>query len=179
MSRADTRPRGAARLSLPVLVASGLGSGFSRVAPGTAGSIAALLPGLLLSTHTGLLLLSILAACAAGLWAIPRASGGADHGWIVIDEVAGQWITLLGIAPWRGLGRNGMVSTGLAGQLGWLLAAFLLFRLLDITKPSLIGVLDRRHDALGVMGDDVLAGILGALLLGAARLVLHHGAVAA
>ena len=168
MSR-DTRPRGAARLGLPVLVASGFGSGFSRVAPGTIGSIAALLPGLLLGTHIILLLLSILAACAAGLWAIPRASGGADHGWIVIDEVAGQWITLLGLAPWR--------EPGLAGRLTWLLAAFLLFRLLDITKPSLIGVLDRRHDALGVMGDDVLAGIVGALLLVAARLVLHRWGV--
>ena len=168
MSGPDTRPRGGARLRPPVLVASGLGSGFSRLAPGTVGSVAALPPGILLGTHTGLLLLAILAACAAGLWAIPRASGGADHGWIVIDEIAGQWITLLGLAPW-----HGRVTQNAAVELGWIVAAFLVFRLLDITKPGPIGVLDRRHDALGVMGDDVAAGLAGAALLGLARLVLH------
>ncbi len=172
MSRPDDRPLGAARLRLPVLVASGLGSGFSRLAPGTVGSLAALLPGILLSAHTGLLLLSIVVVCAAGLWAIPRASGGADHGWIVIDEVAGQWITLLGLVSWHRHVPHDAATAGLAGRLGWFLAAFLVFRLLDITKPSLIGVIDRRHDALGVMGDDVLAGLAGAMLLGLARLVL-------
>lgn len=173
MSRPDVRPHGAARLRLPVLVASGLGSGFSRLAPGTVGSGAALLPGILLSTHTGLLLLSILVVCAAGLWAIPRASGGADHGWIVIDEIAGQWITLLGVAPWHGFAAQAAAGPGRAMQVGWFMAAFLVFRLLDITKPGLIGVLDRRRDAFGVMGDDVLAGLVGATLLGLARLVLH------
>ena len=172
MSRPDDRPRGAARLRLPVLVASGLGCGFSRLAPGTMGSLAALLPGTLLASHAGLLLLSIVVACVAGLWAIPRASGGADHGWIVIDEVAGQWITLLGVASWHRPGLHDLADSEPAIRLGWIVAAFLVFRLLDITKPSLIGVIDRRHDALGVMGDDVLAGLAGAVLLGLARFVL-------
>lgn len=163
MSRPDTRPVGAARLSVPVLIASGLGSGFSRIAPGTAGSLAALLPGILLSLHAGLLPLSILLVCAAGLWAIPRASGGADHGWVVIDEVAGLWITLLGVPAQHPPGWQ---------SVGWWVAALLMFRLLDITKPGPIGTLDRRHDALGVMGDDVLAGILGAVLLVLGRLLL-------
>ena len=162
--KTDIRPIGAARLRLPVLVASGLGSGFSRVAPGTAGSLAALLPGILLVGHPALLLLAILVACAAGLWAIPRASGGADHGWIVIDEVAGQWITLLGIVPLHRLDWRSAT---------WFAIAFLMFRLLDITKPGPIGTLDRRHDEVGVMSDDILAGILGAGLLGLARLLLH------
>jgi phosphatidylglycerophosphatase A len=162
--KSDTRPVGATRWQLPVLVASGLGSGFSRVAPGTAGSLAALLPAVLLVGHPLLLLLAILAACAAGLWAIPRASGGADHGWIVIDEVAGQWITLLGVAPLHRLDWPGAA---------WFACAFLMFRLLDISKPGPIGALDRRHDALGVMGDDIAAGILGAVLLVMARLLLH------
>ncbi len=164
MTWIDTRPRGVARLRLPVLIASGLGSGFSRVAPGTVGSLAALLPGILLSTHVALLLLCIVAACVAGLWAIPRASGGADHGWVVIDEVAGQWITLLGVPPLHGPAGS---------TAAWSAAAFLMFRLLDIAKPGLIGVLDRRHDAIGVMADDVAAGALGAILLGAGRLLLH------
>ena len=134
------------------------------MAPGTVGSFAAWLPGILLTTHPALLLLSIVAACAAGLWAIPRASGGADHGWIVIDEVVGQWITLLGVPPLHGLDGRGAL---------WFIAAFAVFRGLDIAKPGPIGTLDRRHDALGVMGDDILAGILGALLLVLARLLLH------
>ncbi len=160
----DSRPAGAARRRLPVLVASGLGSGFSHVAPGTAGSLAALLPGILLVGHPILLLVSILAACAAGLWAIPHASGGADHGWIVIDEVAGQWITLLGVAP---LHDRDWISVA------WFACAFGMFRLLDITKPGPIGTLDRRHDAVGVMGDDILAGLLGAVLLGLCRLLIR------
>ncbi len=164
MTWIDTRPEGSARLRLPVLVASGLGSGFSRVAPGTVGSLAALLPGILLSTHTSLLLLCILAACAAGLWAIPRASGGADHGWVVIDEVAGQWITLLGVPA---------LHLPVRSDAAWFVAAFLMFRLLDIVKPGPIGALDRRHDAFGVMADDVAAGMLGAILLVACRLLLR------
>ena len=160
-----------------MLIASGLGSGFSRVAPGTVGSLAALLPGILLSAHLALLLPCIVCACVAGLWAIPRASGGADHGWVVIDEVVGQWITLLGVPALERPLRPGAPAwiidwSGAA----WLAAAFLMFRLLDIVKPGPIGVLDRRHDAFGVMADDVAAGLLGALLLGAARLVLHWNA---
>ena len=145
---------------LAVLVASGLGTGFSPVAPGTAGSLAALLPGALLIRVPGLLPRGILLAALAGSWAIPRASGGADHGWVVIDEVAGQWITLLGAA--RVLADP---AASLSSRLFWMIAAFAVFRLLDIAKPGPIGALDRRHDALGVMGDDALAGVIGAILL--------------
>ena len=173
MTRIDTRPEGSARLRLPVLIASGFGSGFSRMAPGTFGSLAALPPGILLSTHTSLLLLCIVAACAAGLWAIPRASGGADHGWVVIDEVVGQWITLLGVPALHGAVGHGAHWPGIgwAGA-AWFAAAFLMFRLLDIVKPGPIGALDRRHGAFGVMADDVAAGMLGAMLLGLSRLLL-------
>ena len=174
MSRADSRPEGRARLRLPVLVASGLGSGFTRLAPGTFGSLAALLPGILLSRHPAALVAAILAVCAAGLWAIPRATGGADHGWVVVDEVAGQWITLLGVPPLVVPATGGAVLH----QIAWAVAAFVTFRLLDITKPGPIAALDRRHDALGVMGDDVLAGVLGAMLLGLLQLVLRAGSPA-
>ena len=173
MTRLDTRPRGSARLRVPVLIASGLGSGFSRVAPGTFGSLAALPPGILLSTHTPLLLSGIVAACAAGLWAIPRASGGADHGWVVIDEVVGQWITLLGVPALQvPLGHGAQWADAIWPAAAWFAAAFLMFRLLDILKPGPIAALDRRHDAFGVMADDVAAGMLGAILLGVGRLLL-------
>ena len=152
---------------LAILIASVFGAGFSPVAPGTVGSLAALAPGVLLGARAGWLPRAILPLCAAGLWAIPRASGGADHGWVVIDEVAGQWITLLGAPPLLGA-----EAPKPAARLSWLVAAFALFRLLDITKPGPIGALDRRHDAIGVMGDDIAAGLLGATLLRLARVLL-------
>jgi phosphatidylglycerophosphatase A len=143
------------------LIASGLGSGFAPRAPGTAGSLLALVAG------AGLLLLpgwvlpaACLAAVLAGLWAIPRAGGSDDPGWVVIDEVAGQWLALLPLAAPTPLG---------------LLAAFALFRLFDITKPGPIGWADRQHGAFGVMADDVLAGLAAALLLFAAQRALPGG----
>ena len=139
------------------LVASFGGAGRSPVAPGTAGSLAALLLGALAMQGPAWLLpaLAILATIA-GLLAIPRAvpSPDADPGWVVIDEVAGQWITMLGL--------------GAATPLG-LLAAFALFRALDIAKPGPIGWADRQPGALGIMLDDVLAGLIGAAILLAAR----------
>jgi phosphatidylglycerophosphatase A len=135
------------------LVASALGVGFSPVAPGTAGSLVAVALG------AGLLQLSPWAlggaaalAALAGFVAIPRAvtERGADPGWVVIDEVAGQWIALLGL---------GTVT------LPGLVAAFALFRLLDITKPGPVGWADRQHGAFGIMVDDLLAGAIAAVLL--------------
>ncbi len=114
-----------------------------------------------------LLVAAILAACVGGIAAVQRAAAGVDHGWIVIDEVAGLWITLLGLVglprlpPPRGIG----LAVGLV-------SAFAVFRLLDIAKPGPIGRIDRRHDSLGVMGDDVAAGLAGAVLLLVARLAL-------
>jgi phosphatidylglycerophosphatase A len=69
---------------------------------------------------------------------------------VVIDEFAGQWIALLPLSHPSPLG---------------LLAAFVLFRLLDITKPGPIGWADRQHGPLGVMADDVIAGGIAAVVL--------------
>jgi phosphatidylglycerophosphatase A len=133
------------------LIASGLGTGFAPRAPGTAGSLAALLVGaVLLKLPVWVLPLCIIAVTLAGLWATARAGGADDPGWVVIDEVAGQWIALLPLARPTPLG---------------LLAAFALFRLLDITKPGPIGWADRQHGAVGVMADDVIAGGIAALIL--------------
>ena len=134
------------------LIASGAGCGYAPWAPGTVGSLAAALlgAGLLAWSHWALLAAALLAA-GGGIWAI-RACGAAadDPGWVVIDEVVGQWITLLGLAAATPMG---------------VVAAFLLFRLLDIAKPGPVGWADRRSGALAVMGDDVVAGLLGAVLL--------------
>ncbi|WP_419729361.1 phosphatidylglycerophosphatase A [Lichenicola sp.] len=138
--------------------------GFVPFAPGTIGSLVALPFGWLLLQSTPLLVAAIVVVSLVGWLAVARASGGADHGWIVIDEVAGLWITLLGLVTLPGMARpHG------AALAGWMVAAFALFRLLDITKPGPIGRIDRRHDAAGVMGDDMLAGLVGAVLLALGR----------
>lgn len=152
------------------LAASFGGAGFAPRAPGTVGTLAALPFGWALLQAPWLLCAAILAVCVGGVAVVQRAGGGADHGWIVIDEVAGLWTTLLGLV---GLPRlPPLHGIGLAAGLG---AAFVVFRVLDIGKPGPIGRLDRRHDALGVMGDDVAAGLAGAALLLGARWALGWG----
>lgn len=141
-----------ARLTLPRLVASGLGTGWLPRAPGTWGSLAAVAAGagLLLAGGRWALAAGVVAATLAGLWAIPRAGGDGDPGWVVIDEVAGMWLAMLPLPT--------PVPAGL-------LAAFGLFRLLDITKPGPIGRLDRVPGRFGIMGDDMAAGAAAAAIL--------------
>ena len=130
--------------------------GYVPPRPGTAGSLLATIAGAgLMRLPTPVLPAAVAAASLAGLWAVRRASGGADAGWVVIDEVAGQWLALSGLARPR--------LTGLA-------AAFALFRILDVAKPGPVGWADRQAGAAAVMGDDLIAGALtaGVLLGGAA-----------
>ncbi len=145
----SARPQGTAAGRV---IASAGGIGFFPWAPGTAGSAVALLLGVLglrFAGHAALALAAILAA-VGGIWAIHAARAKDDPGWVVIDEVAGQWLTLLGL--------NHVTWTGAA-------LAFALFRLLDITKPGPIGWADRMNSPLGIMADDVIAGAIGAALL--------------
>jgi phosphatidylglycerophosphatase A len=139
------------------LIAGGFGIGWAPVMSGTLASAVATLIGV------GLMLFSryalwaaILLAVLGGMWAIRAAGADDDPSWVVIDEFAGQWIAMLGLAR--------VTVPGV-------LAAFVLFRLLDITKVGPVGWADRRHDAVGVMADDVIAGLIAALALWAARLL--------
>lgn len=141
------------------LIATFGGCGLSPRAPGTVGSLAALLLGLpLLRRPRALAGVAVVATCV-GWWATARAGEGEDHSWIVIDEVAGMWIALLACLPEQNAGEASRSATH---RFLWPIVAFGLFRLFDITKPGPIGVLDKRHDALGVMGDDVAAGFASA-----------------
>jgi phosphatidylglycerophosphatase A len=148
--------------------------GYIRPAPGTWGSLAALPWAWMVHVIGGfpLLLLGVIAAFFKGWWATAKMTEGAqdhDPSFIVVDELVGQWIALLPLsyAAWS------MDISILAMWPGWI-AAFALFRLFDITKPWIIGWADRRGDALGVMLDDVFAGLfaaIGVLILAA----LYHG----
>lgn len=155
------------------LVATFFYVGYLKPAPGTWGSLAALPVALVILWITGpygLLFMSIV-AFGAGYWAtVQQTRGQADHdpSEIVIDEVAGQWIALLPVA--FGAANNDV--SYLALWPGWI-AAFVLFRLFDIIKPWIIGWADRRNDAMGVMLDDVIAGVFAAIGVGALAALYH------
>ncbi len=141
-------------------IATWFGCGYFPVAPGTAGSLAGLGIAFLLHRYTGVQpywfgILAVL-LLAPGIWASTIAadvSGRKDPGLVVVDEVIGQWITLSGVTVlnWK----------------SWV-AAFVLFRVLDIWKPEPTRRLESLPGGTGIVMDDVMAGIYGALVLFAA-----------
>jgi phosphatidylglycerophosphatase A len=150
-------------MKLATIIGTVFGVGYIRPAPGTWGSLVALPWAWLLHVLGGfpLLLLGVIAAFLKGWWATSKMTEGSDDhdpSEIVIDEVVGQWIALLPLsyAAW---------SNDIPVHVMWpgWIAAFALFRLFDIWKPWIIGWADRRGDALGVMLDDVIAGVFAAI----------------
>ena len=140
------------------------GAGLSPKAPGTIGTLAALPVGLAILYYLGMetLFLVTLVVSIVGIFEVnkyERATGIHDHQQIVIDEAVGMWLSLM-IA----------ISTAISvsfpyAELSAIVLSFLTFRLFDIWKPSTIGKIDRDVEGgLGVMGDDILAGIAGGLL---------------
>ncbi len=157
------------------LALSFFGAGYIRPAPGTWGSLAALPAAWLVYSITGPYGLVIAAAAlyALGIYAINaelKDQDDHDPSWVVIDEVVGQWIALLPIA-------FGAYAAGVSPLLLWpgIALAFALFRLFDIWKPWIIGKVDERGDATGVMLDDVLAGIFAAIVVLALAALAHSG----
>ena len=145
------------------LITTFFGAGRLRPAPGTWGSLAALPAALGLFYLVGLwgFLALTVVVFFIGWWATHiHTQGAEDHdpSYIVIDEVAGQWIGLWPVM----IGASHVGADVTALWPGWV-AAFVLFRLFDITKPGPIGWADRRGDALGVMLDDVIAGVFAAI----------------
>ena len=136
-----------------VLFATGFGSGLSPKMPGTLGSAVSLLLFFVLSDTGWPLLILCVAGFVAGVWFCDQTSkilGVHDHGGIVWDEFIGMWITMLWVP----------ITTG------YLILAFILFRLFDIFKPWPIGPLDKRvHGGFGIMIDDVVAGIFANICL--------------
>jgi phosphatidylglycerophosphatase A len=146
-------------------VATFFGAGLGKPGPGTWGSVAAALlwagyalgarpnaPVLLVALFIGIVLSIALGVPAATIAA--RESGRHDPGFVVIDEVAGQWIALLGSPiSWR----SGLL-------------ALVLFRLFDITKPFPARQLEQLPEGWGIVFDDVAAGLYA---LGVGWLLRH------
>jgi len=138
-------------------LATWLGCGYFPWGPGTAGSLAAILIAAALHTWFGLgragLAVLVLAFLLPAIWASTRTARilhTEDPGIVVVDEVLGQWLTLLG-----------------ASTLNWktFLAGFLLFRLFDIWKPWPIRRLENLPEGTGIVVDDLGAGVYGAIVL--------------
>ncbi len=142
------------------LLATGFGSGLSPIVPGTMGTLASL-PFYLLLAHLPLPLygLVVIASCVIGVKICQVTSddmGVHDHGSIVWDEFAGMWITML-VVPMFGLA---------VFDWKWLATGFVLFRFFDMVKPWPIGWLDKRvHGGLGIMLDDIVAGVMAGAAL--------------
>ncbi|EKO3407903.1 phosphatidylglycerophosphatase A [Vibrio fluvialis] len=142
------------------LLATGFGSGLSPVVPGTMGTLASVPFYLLLAQlPLTLYIVVVIAASLIGIKICQVTSDDMqvhDHGSIVWDEFAGFWITML-IVP---------VLQLPVFEWKWLLAGFVLFRFFDMVKPWPIGWLDKRvHGGLGIMLDDLVAGVMSALAL--------------
>ena len=142
------------------LIGLGFGTGLSPVAPGTAGSLAAVVLYYLVSLIAGdlspyILAALILAGIPLGIWAtgLLATEDEPDPGRAVWDEFVGMWITCLFISP----------------EPVWLAIAFVSFRVFDVVKPWPARRLEALHGGLGIMADDVAAGVYG----GVAALVLQ------
>ena len=146
------------------MIVTWFGAGLMKPAPGTWGSAVAVACGVLIHWLGSFpaLALATLAVTALGFWSVARYTRGMedpDRSEIVIDEVAGQWLALC--FPSYGFWQAGLASTDFPAP-GWI-AAFLFFRLFDIWKPWLVGRADREGGTLGVMLDDLWAGLFAGL----------------
>lgn len=142
-----------------IWLATWFGCGLMKPAPGTWGTLGGLPIGILIYAIGGwiALLIAVLVVSVVGYWAAGKfeeQSGEHDNGAIVIDEVAGVWIALIPAAL----------------SIPYVIAAFLLFRFFDILKPWPVSWADKKlPGALGVMADDIIAGIFAALIIAGAR----------
>lgn len=135
-------------------VATCFGAGYVPFAPGTVGSAAGLVVYLAVRYAGGgaAELVAIVGVFVLGVWAAHRAErhfGRSDPGPVVIDEVVGMLVTLA------------FVPVSIAGAL----VGFFFFRLFDVVKPFPADRLERLHGGLGIMADDVMAGLYANLAL--------------
>lgn len=146
-------------------IATFFGAGRIQPGPGTWGSLCAILLWVIAMDLTpakfqpevlGVLIVLAIALGVPAATQMCRSTGIKDPGFVVIDELAGQWITLL-LAP-----------------VTWKTAAvgFILFRGFDIVKPPPVRQLEKLPEGIGIVADDVAAGILALAIM---QLLLHFG----
>jgi phosphatidylglycerophosphatase A len=144
-----------------IFIAQGAYAGRFPVAPGTAGTLAGVLLYLLMKgLSPGIYLIVCLFLFVLGTWAAGHAEellGKKDHSSIVIDEIAGYMVSMFMVPPaW-----------------GFLVAGFFLFRMFDIVKPYPLKRLQDLHGGLGVMLDDIGAGVYTNIVLQVVSRVLN------
>ena len=145
-------------------IAFGAGAGLAPWAPGTAGTAVAVPIYLAIGAQPpALYALAVALVVGVGIWACGRTArdlGVHDHPGIVLDEIAGFLVTM----------------TALPFEWPWIIVGFVAFRLLDIAKPWPISLADRRvGGGLGIMLDDMIAGVLACAALHAMRYVIGGG----
>jgi phosphatidylglycerophosphatase A len=143
---------------------TGFGAGYAPVAPGTAGSAVGLLLFWRPLATWGLIAqcAATLAVFVAGVMAaghVARRAGQEDPGIVVVDEIVGMWVSLLAVP----------FTPATAA------AAFVLFRIMDVVKPWPARSLERLHGGLGIMADDVMAGVYANLAIRVALLLWPRG----
>ncbi len=141
---------------LAVFLATASGAGYAPIAPGTVGSLVGLVI-YLYAVHLSVAWqLGLLAALiVVGTWAASAAArhfAREDPGQVVIDEVAGQLLTL----SFTGVGLTGAI------------VGFFVFRVLDVIKPWPAAQFERLPGGIGIMADDLMAAVYGNLILQAA-----------
>jgi phosphatidylglycerophosphatase A len=150
------------RTRAALIIATALGAGYAPQAPGTFGSAVGLVLWFVLPNILWVQAVAIALVCVAGVWSgtvAERHFNRRDPGQVVVDEVAGMMATLL-LNPVSGF--------------GWMVAAFLLFRAVDIFKPFPVNVLERLPGGAGIMADDVMAGVYANLALRVAIWAVSH-----
>ena len=144
------------------VIGTGLGSGLAPLAPATAGALLALLIYVFVPiAEDSIALYSLIGAgFLLGVWATGRLTSPTEHDpqRAVWDEFVGMWTTCLFLPK----------------TLPWMAVAFLCFRVMDIGKPWPIRRLERLPGGLGIMADDLLAGLYGAAILNSLRLAFFN-----
>lgn len=141
-------------------IATGFGSGYSPIAPGTAGALLAMLIwwvySLLFSNSISIPILTfiiVIVFTIVGIWSscVVEKYWGEDPSRVVVDEMVGTWIALLAVPE--------------GAHWGYMLAAFVLFRFFDIVKPFGVRKMENLPSGFGIMADDILAGIYGFIVI--------------
>lgn len=141
-------------------IATGFGSGYSPIAPGTAGALLAMLIwwgySLLFSHCISIPVLTFIVIVVftfAGVWSssVVEKYWGEDPSRVVVDEMVGTWIALLAVPE--------------GAHWGYMLTAFVLFRFFDIVKPLGVRKMESLPSGFGIMADDILAGIYGFIVI--------------